>query len=406
MEADQISLPVQPSVPAPPPPPPIPEPVPLDAASLGVGNLSLRESKPIDGDDAQVEVPDDEEDIFKAVRYDHQEEIGRLLRAGVDVNQVHRGQPCIVRCRVLVSHIRMTKYTPLHVAVLHNALKTVAFLVDHGANVNSRDENNRTPLHYVANAGRADVLQYLLQKGCDINTQSASMKTPLMYAVLKANPVAVSLLIKSHADLDLQDEKGTSALHLASFSMPVKLFIVQLLLKGGANVHIANKKGATPLMMSVATREVALVEMLLDAGAVVDCVDSMKRTPFHSAIEISHSSAIVRLLVQRGADINAVDKIGGTPLSRSIRYGKMDTIRLLLSLDCYRDTDLLFGAAMKSLRESYSLFNQWMEQELNCPMSLLRLCRYTIRNLVQPGHMTELDNLIIPRTLKNYLQFK
>jgi len=44
------------------------------------------------------------------------------------------------------------------------------------------------------------------------------MKTPLMYSVTKHDPVAVNLFIKAGADLDLQDMKGTSALHLACFS--------------------------------------------------------------------------------------------------------------------------------------------------------------------------------------------
>lgn len=399
-------------VPPPPPPPPLPPPpptrLPLDSSAVGINDIRVRESEPINGSDLLLEVPNDEEDIFKAVRYDDLNMIGRLVRAGVNINSQHQGMPCTVRCRVLGSHIRMTKYTPLHVAVLQSPMKTISFLVEQGADVNSRDGNNRVPLHYVSNAGRADVLQFLLQKGSNCNMQSASMKTPLMYAVTKGDAMCVSLLIKSGADLDIVDEKGTSALHLASFTMPVKHFIVQLLLKGGADVNITNKKGATPLMMSIATRDLALIEMLLDGGADVDKADAFRRSPIHNVVELSSRAlpAITRLLIQRGADINVVDKNGSTPLSKSIRFGKMQTIRMLLAMDCYRDMDLLLGEKITDLRESYSQFNLWMENELNMPRSLLRICRYTIRNNVRKGHITDLDRLMIPRTLKNYLQFK
>ncbi|XP_033725932.1 poly [ADP-ribose] polymerase tankyrase-1-like isoform X2 [Pecten maximus] len=394
--------------PPPPPPPPLPTLLPLDSTAVGINDIRVRESEPINGSDLLLEVPNDEEDIFKAVRYDDLDMIGRLVRAGVDINSKHPGMPCTVRCRVLGSHIRMTRYTPLHVAVLQSPMKTISFLVDQGADVNSCDGNNRVPLHYAANAGRADVILFLVQKGSNCNIQSASMKTPLMYAVIKGDTLCVSLLIKAGADLDITDEKGTSALHLASFTMPVKHYIVQLLLKGGANVNIANKKGATPLMMSVTTRDLALIEMLLDGGADVDKVDAMRRSPIHSVVELSSRAVptITRLLIQRGADINAVDKNGNTPLSKSIRFGRMQTIHMLLSMDCYRDMDLLRGEKITDLRESYSHFNLWMENELNIPRSLLRSCRYTIRNNLRQGHITDLEKLMIPRTLKNYLQFK
>ncbi|OWF35324.1 uncharacterized protein LOC110443061 [Mizuhopecten yessoensis] len=402
------SLPHVPPPPPPPPPPPLPVPLPLDGAAITIDDMRVRESEPINGSDLLLEVPNDEEDIFKAVRYNDLDMIGRLVRAGININSKHQGMACTVRCRMLASHIKMTKYTPLHVAVLQSPLKTISFLVDHGADVNSCDGNSRVPLHYVANAGRADVLQFLLQKGSSCNVQSASMKTPLMYAVIKGDPMSINLLIKAGADVDITDEKGTSALHLASFTMPVKHYVVQLLLKGGANVNIANKKGATPLMMSVATRDIALMEMLLDGGAEVDKVDNRRRSTFHSVIELSSRAVptIARLLVQRGADINTVDKDGGTLLSKSIRFGKMETILMLLSMDCYRDMDLLLGEKITDLRESYSHFNKLMEKELNTPRSLLRCCRYTIRSHVSKGHMTDLDKLMIPRTLKNYLQLK
>lgn len=84
----------------------------------------------------------------------------------------------------------------------------------------------------------------------------------------------------------------------------------------------------------------------------------------------------------------------------------MEVIRRLLLSDCHRDYDVLGGEKITTLRQSYSFFNRFMESELNEPWSLLRCCRYTLRNMVQPSQLSDLGNLIIPRSLKDYLQFK
>ncbi len=64
---------------------------------------------------------------------------------------------------------------PLHLAisnsfglpVIENILLTVDLLIEHGADVNARNEFKETPLHCAAKANLAPVVKRLLAKGAD-----------------------------------------------------------------------------------------------------------------------------------------------------------------------------------------------------------------------------------------------
>jgi len=53
-------------------------------------------------------------------------------------------------------------------------------LLDHGADVEARDENDLTPLHMAANNGQLAAARLLLERGAIISAPSKSGKTPLI----------------------------------------------------------------------------------------------------------------------------------------------------------------------------------------------------------------------------------
>ncbi|MEZ6072083.1 MAG: ankyrin repeat domain-containing protein [Pirellulales bacterium] len=73
----------------------------------------------------------------------------------------------------------------------------------------------------------------------------------------------------------------------------------------------------TPLMAAVENGSNEVVTALLDAGADVNAIDSLKRTPIMIAIEGKHE-AIARRLLEAGADPNAKDLSGQPVLSQAI----------------------------------------------------------------------------------------
>ncbi len=61
--------------------------------------------------------------------------------------------------------------------------------------------------------------------------------------------------------------------------------MVELLLKAGADIHACDKNGATPLHRAVRTRCAAVGRTLLDAGADATRWNKPGSTPFHLAVQ-------------------------------------------------------------------------------------------------------------------------
>jgi tetratricopeptide (TPR) repeat protein len=87
--------------------------------------------------------------------------------------------------------------------------------LDHGADVNARDENGRTALMIAAINGHLDVVRLLIGRGADINAKDNSSAAALAYSVNAwgaSNPEVVLFLIDSGADINARDKNGDTAL--------------------------------------------------------------------------------------------------------------------------------------------------------------------------------------------------
>lgn len=109
-------------------------------------------------------------------------------------------------------------------------------------------------------------------------------------------------------------------------------------LKGGADIHAADKNGVTALHHAVRFRNVVAVRTLIEQGANVNqaCRKSGS-TPLHRAVTSTgapgtagkHAEVldIIRLLMEAGADPSLTNKAGRTPAD----YVKDDAISSLLT---------------------------------------------------------------------------
>jgi ankyrin repeat protein len=71
--------------------------------------------------------------------------------------------------------------SPLHIAVLSNQEEVAEFVLQRGADINVRadDENSGTPLHWVAFFANYDMVVLLVEAGADVNALDAHSSTPL-----------------------------------------------------------------------------------------------------------------------------------------------------------------------------------------------------------------------------------
>jgi uncharacterized protein len=105
----------------------------------------------------------------------------------------------------------------------------VKSLIERGADVTLRDDDDDTALHLAAQNGNVNLTKLLLDKGAPINAQNKVGGTALMWAASKGNVELAQLLLERGADASIKDEDGTTAL---GWAIKNKRDNVQAILKG------------------------------------------------------------------------------------------------------------------------------------------------------------------------------
>ncbi|UKZ96639.1 uncharacterized protein TrAFT101_011417 [Trichoderma asperellum] len=238
------------------------------------------------------------------------------------------------------------RWAPLVVAAEANHLKTARILLENGADPNICGPNDLdTPLWFAATkAASADVVQLLLDKGADPNHEllqppllmelmeaslSAESKlailevlirhsppirvnvadrkhmTPLLYAAEAGELSIVTWLLEHEADVNAVDNRGRSALHCAIKHGHVE--VVRELLKWKPQLNNLTTNGQP--LVELAVQDVAMMQMLLDAGADIELANAKDHTALNIAVDLK-KPAVVKLLVERKADMHHVGKNG------------------------------------------------------------------------------------------------
>ena len=138
--------------------------------------------------------------------------------------------------------------TPLHAASLQGNIDTVRWLLDHGADANSRQDDLWTPLHLTAWRGRPKVARALLERNADIHSRSDDGRAPLHMASEFGHPDVVQLFLEHGADMYARDDEGSTPLHLASSNGRIE--VVRLLLEHGVNPDVEDIGGLTPFQIA------------------------------------------------------------------------------------------------------------------------------------------------------------
>ena len=100
--------------------------------------------------------------------------------------------------------------------VYNNDLEGFKELVDSLEDVNIQDKYGWTPLHLAIRRGREDMVHYLVEKKqANIDIQDNSGWTPVMEAIMDDFPNIVKYLVDKGADLSIANNRGATAPMLA-----------------------------------------------------------------------------------------------------------------------------------------------------------------------------------------------
>lgn len=124
-------------------------------------------------------------------------------------------------------------------------------------------------------------------------------------------------------------QKRTAIVHAAQKG---NANICQLLIQAGANLDTASPdSGRTPLHIAAEINSGIIVELLLRGGAQVGVLDLGGLTPVHIASIVEGTDALNTFANAARDDIlNLVDAGGMTPLMQSCAYGNESNVKILL----------------------------------------------------------------------------
>jgi ankyrin repeat protein len=143
-----------------------------------------------------------------------------------------------------------------HCYLRHGRGTVMSFcLLEHGADVDLRDQYDNTPLTLAASCGHVDAVRMLLEHNADANSQDNRGRTPLHGVVrsesFKADrPQIARLLLKHGANPNARNHELQTPLHVVS-QRPVLLDVLRVLLEHGADLDAEDKDGKTPLQLSL-----------------------------------------------------------------------------------------------------------------------------------------------------------
>ena len=193
------------------------------------------------------------------------------------------------------------KRTPFLLAVAAGDLDVAKVLFERGSDIHATGHCGTTALHLAAENNHCHLLEWLLSSGISIDVRNEFGGSALRDAVSGNCVDAATVLLQRGGDV--HEQKSNGLIHDAPLTDD--LAMIKLLLKAGAEVNEASDSGYWPLRSACESGNAAAVSYLLNVGADPN-LTSTGETAIFAAVS-GDNIECARLLVEAGADVNARD---------------------------------------------------------------------------------------------------
>lgn len=194
----------------------------------------------------------------------------------------------------------------LSLAIKYGNRETIQHLVELGLDTHATDGLGWTALHLASSIRNKDLVQYFLEQGIDVNIQSDDHWTALHVANFQGDIEIIKHLIEAGADIHVVTEQGHLPATYASYAIPFKkrLQMLDLFLQAGLDVNIQNQKGETALHLLVQSRSrnkhKELIQYFVQkSGADIFAKDFKGRTALDIAIALGYDD-VAKFFIDQG----------------------------------------------------------------------------------------------------------
>lgn len=205
--------------------------------------------------------------------------------------------------------------------VEENRIMDITMLIRQGAEINASDMLGQSLLMYACMYRNKDIVRLLIDCGADVNQRDITGATPLIKTIM----------IQSIKDLG--DER----------KLDTEVDIIKYLLDAGADIHARDNYGGNAVLHACSVNKGKILKCLLEKGADPNSrLKPVKINNYHDYTALMTACTagykeIVEILINAGADVNVIDSIDNTALWIAALNKRPDIVQLLISAGAQGD---------------------------------------------------------------------
>lgn len=293
----------------------------------------------------------------------NKEKINKLINLGQNVNYKNKSNetPILLLAKQFYREMDYIFKDPLDERIpTLNKFKTIfELLIQHGANINIKDNNGQTPFFKIAAYDTSgEIIKLFLNSGTDLNAKDKDGNTPIYEAIKGNSAQIVEQLIKTGAKINIKNNKGETPLFMCTF----------------CKIYFPERESYSPTYC--VSNPVSALEILIRNKINLNAVTNLKHNILHYFIinsEYDYTIFIEELLKQ-GLDIETRGStIAITPLMLATFKARIEYAKFLIahganvnSRDCEGYTPFMYAIlSLKPNSKDFTMLDMLIDSKAN-----------------------------------------